>query len=79
MQLIHAAHNELQSLPSDLKLMPSLQSLYFYGNNIKSLDETLQKSRNLMRIGLSFNKIEFVSVLSHVYFNYETKYTYLSR
>ncbi|CAK1588710.1 unnamed protein product [Parnassius mnemosyne] len=56
--LIHAAHNELQSLPKDLKLMPSLESLYFYDNNIKSLEGALQKSRRLMRIGLSFNKIE---------------------
>lgn len=61
--LIHAAHNELQNLPKDLKQMPSLESLYFYGNNIKSLDGALQKSRRLMRIGLSFNKIESVSYL----------------
>lgn len=59
--LIHAAHNELYSLPKDLKQMPSLESLYFYGNNIRSLDGALQKSRKLMRIGLSFNKIEYVS------------------
>lgn len=59
--LIHAANNELYSLPKDLKQMPSLESLYFYGNNIKSLEGALQKSKKLMRIGLSFNKIEFVS------------------
>lgn len=59
--LIHAAHNELQSLPKDLRLMPSLECLYFYDNNIKTLDGALQKSRSLMRIGLSFNKIETVS------------------
>lgn len=61
--LIHAAHNDLQSLPKDLKQMPSLESLYFYGNSIKSLDGALQKSRRLMRIGLSFNKIESVSII----------------
>lgn len=65
--LIHAAHNQLVSLPKDLKQMASLESLYFYGNNIKSLEGALQKSRRLMRIGLSFNKIEFVSIITKLY------------
>ncbi|XP_014366639.1 leucine-rich repeat-containing G-protein coupled receptor 4 [Papilio machaon] len=59
--LIHAAHNELTSLPKEMKLMTSLESLYFYDNNIKSLDGALQKARRLIRIGLSFNKIEFLA------------------
>ncbi|XP_049884639.1 leucine-rich repeat-containing G-protein coupled receptor 4 [Pectinophora gossypiella] len=59
--LIHAARNELENLPKDLRQMPSLESLYFYDNHIKSLDGALQKSRRLMRIGLSFNKIEFLA------------------
>lgn len=46
--------------------MPSLESLYFYGNKIKSLDGALQKSKRLLRIGLSFNKIESVSVYNNI-------------
>lgn len=43
--------------------MPSLESLYFYDNNIKYLDRALQNARKLERVGLSFNKIEYVSTL----------------
>lgn len=60
--LIHAARNELEHLPKDLRQLPALESLYFYDNQIKSLDGALQKSRRLKRIGLSINKIEYVSI-----------------
>lgn len=60
--LIHAAQNQLQSLPKDMRLLPSLESLYFYHNNLKSLDGALQKSRKLLRLNLSFNNIVGVRI-----------------
>lgn len=53
--------------------MPSLESLYFYDNQIKSLDGALQKSKKLMRIGLSINKIEFVSNFTFIYCEFQDR------
>lgn len=53
--------------------MPSLESLYFYDNQIKSLDGALQKSKKLMRIGLSINKIEFVSNITFIYCEFQDR------
>lgn len=59
---VHAADNQLVNLPKDLKHLPSLENLLLYNNNLKSLEGTLQKSRKLSNMNLSFNKIEIVSI-----------------
>ncbi|KAK6629018.1 hypothetical protein RUM43_002835 [Polyplax serrata] len=55
--LLHAAHNLLTKLPVELKNYPIMGSLFFYNNNIVSLDRVLQKSRRLRRLHLTHNKI----------------------
>ena len=60
--LLHAAHNQLTKLPVELQNYPIMGSLFFYNNNIVSLDKVLQKSRRLRRLHLTHNKIHTVRV-----------------
>lgn len=62
MAMIHASDNRLESLPKDLRNMPTIDSMYFDHNNIKSLNGALQKARNLKKLNLSFNKLKYVSI-----------------
>ncbi|XP_041987226.1 protein artichoke-like [Aricia agestis] len=57
-EYIHAPYNELQKLPQDLRLMPSLRSLYFYANKIQAIEGAIQKSSNLIRLTLADNLIK---------------------
>ncbi|CAH2005535.1 unnamed protein product [Acanthoscelides obtectus] len=57
-RLLHASHNHIKILPTQLRNYPKLESLFFQNNELKVLNGALSKSKNLIRAVLEHNQIE---------------------